>query len=49
VLWAVPSYRRYWKVELGPDGRPTDPNDLAHVSKENVPVRVRGLAEASRT
>ena len=49
VLRAVPSYRRYWKVELGPDGRPTDPNDLAHVSKENVPVRVRGLAEASRT
>ena len=49
VLRAVPAYRRYWKVELGPDGRPTDPNDLAHVSKGNVPVRIRGLTQASRT
>ena len=49
MLRAVPAYSRYWKVELGPDGRPKDPNDLAHVSKGNVPVRVRGLAEARRT
>ena len=49
VLRAVPAYRRHWKVELGPGGRPTDPNDLAHVSKGNVPVRVRALAEARRT
>ena len=49
MLQAVPAYRRHWKVELGPDGSPKDPNDLAHVSKGNVPVRVRGLAEARRT
>jgi hypothetical protein len=35
--------------ELDPDGRPADPNDLAHVAKGNVPVRIRGLTEASRT
>jgi deazaflavin-dependent oxidoreductase (nitroreductase family) len=49
VLRAVPAYRRHWKVELGPDGRPTDPNDLVHVAKGNVPVRIRGLTAASRT
>jgi len=49
VLRAVPAYRRYWKVELGPDEHPTDPNDLAHVSKGNIPVRIRGLTQASRT
>jgi deazaflavin-dependent oxidoreductase (nitroreductase family) len=49
VLQAVPAYRRYWKIELGPDGRPEDPNDLAHVIKGNVPVRIRGLAEAGGT
>ena len=49
MLRAVPAYRRYWKVELGPNGRPRDPNDLAHVTRENVPVRVGGLGETGRT
>jgi deazaflavin-dependent oxidoreductase (nitroreductase family) len=49
MLRAVPAYRRHWKVELGQDGSPKDQSDLAHVSKGNVPVRVRGLAEARRT
>jgi deazaflavin-dependent oxidoreductase (nitroreductase family) len=49
VLRAVPTYRRHWKIELGPDGRPEGPADLAHLSRGNVPVRISGLAEASRT
>lgn len=49
MLQAVPAYGRHWKVELSQDGSPKDPNDLAHVSKGNVPLKVRGLAEARRT
>jgi deazaflavin-dependent oxidoreductase (nitroreductase family) len=49
VLRAVPAYRRHWKIELGPDGRPEGPDDLAHLTMGNVPVRIRGLAEAGRT
>lgn len=48
VLRAVPAYRRYWKVELGPDGRPEGPHDLAHLTRGKVPVRITGLAEAGR-
>ena len=48
VLRAVPAYRRYWKVELGSDGHPEGPHDLARVSRGNVPVRVRDLTEAGR-
>lgn len=40
VLRAVPAYRRHWNVELGPDGRPEDPDDLARVAGQNVLVRV---------
>ena len=41
VLRAVPAYRRHWGVQLGPDGSPKNPRDLARVAKENVPVRVK--------
>lgn len=41
VLRAVPAYRRYWKVELGVDGRPRDREVLGRLAASNVLVRVR--------
>ena len=46
MLRAVPAYRRHWKVELGEDGRPRDPEALRRVAKGNALVRIRGLEPA---
>ena len=45
VLRAVPAYRKHWGVELGGDGRPTDPADIARIARENAPVRFGDLTE----
>lgn len=46
VLQRVPAYRRHWKVELGAEGRPTDPKALGRVARENVLVRIERLSAA---
>lgn len=43
VLQRVPAHRRYWKVELTPEGEPKDPGDLSRVARDNVLVRIRDL------
>ena len=46
VLRAMPAYRRYWKVELGEDGRPQEPDALRRVARDNALVRIRKLEPA---
>ena len=46
VLRAVPAYRRYWKVELGEDDRPQEPDALQRVARDNALVRIRKLEPA---
>jgi deazaflavin-dependent oxidoreductase (nitroreductase family) len=46
VLRAVPAYRRYWKVELGEDDRPQEPDALRRVARDNALVRIRKLEPA---
>ena len=46
VLRAVPAYRRYWKVELGDDDRPQEPDALRRVARDNTLVRIRKLEPA---
>jgi deazaflavin-dependent oxidoreductase (nitroreductase family) len=46
VLRAVPAYRRYWKVELGGDGHPRNPDALRRVAEGNALVKIRKLVPA---
>ena len=46
VLRAVPAYRGYWKLELGNDGRPQEPDALRRVARDNALVRIRKLEPA---
>ena len=46
MLRAVPAYRKYWKVELGEDDRPRDPDVLRRVAEGNALVRIRRLEPA---
>jgi len=46
VLRAVPAYRGYWKLELGEDGRPQEPDALRRVARDNALVRIRKLEPA---
>ena len=46
VLRAMPAYRRYWKVELGEDDRPQEPDALQRVARDNALVRIRKLEPA---
>jgi deazaflavin-dependent oxidoreductase (nitroreductase family) len=46
VLRAVPAYRRYWKVELGEDGRAREPDALRRVARENALVKIRKVKPA---
>jgi deazaflavin-dependent oxidoreductase (nitroreductase family) len=46
VLRAVPAYRRYWKVELGEDDSPQEPDALRRVARDNTLVRIRKLEPA---
>ena len=46
VLRVVPAYRRYWKVELGEDDRPQEPDALQRVARDNTLVRIRKLEPA---
>ncbi|HZF57139.1 MAG TPA: nitroreductase family deazaflavin-dependent oxidoreductase [Rubrobacter sp.] len=47
VLRAVPAYRKHWGVQLNGNGRPTDPDAIARIARENAPVRFGDLTEAS--
>ena len=47
MLRAVPAYRKHWGVELDGDGRPTDPAAIVRIARENAPVRLDDLTEAS--
>jgi len=45
VLRAVPAYRKHWGVQLNGNGRPTDPDAIARIARENAPVRFGDLTE----
>ena len=46
VLRVGPAYRGYWKVELGEDDRPQEPDALRRVARDNALVRIRKLEPA---
>ena len=46
VLRKAPAFRRYWRVELDPDGHPEDRQDLLRVARANLLIRIGELVPA---
>lgn len=46
ILRQVASYRRYYGVELGEDGRARNPTDVKRIAEKQAVVRIGGLTPA---